>query len=187
MSTVQNILRRCQMLGIRLSLSKTPGKLRWDGPADVATDDLLAEMAAHKGAILAELSRQVMLKPLDRKTIARMSLIQAGVKVDIAVKVMATAERHEKNWAFLVRDHGYPVGFFILNHVDNYLRLHCAKGISTEELPDGTLTSWTLIDAPATIDADKTEQVPPPPAKQTKAPTNSDTGNKLFLRRTHDQ
>ena len=99
-----------------------------------------------------------MPKPLDRKTIARMSLIQAGVKVDIAVKVMAAAERHEKDWAVLVRDHGYPVGWFVLAHCDNWLRLNCGKGIATEKLPDGTIASWTI--ASVKNDGDKPGKTP---------------------------
>lgn len=85
--------------------------------------------------------------PLSHRDIARMALDQLEPDAGIRAKVWKDAEREERNWSFLIRDHGYPIGWFIFSHVDNYLRLKHGKGIATEGTGDG-IDRWWICDAP---------------------------------------
>ena len=127
--------------------------VRADGPdlvlKGLLTPEILAFGREHKEAILAELHRQATPKPLNRRGIARQALADAGVPVPKASLVLQAAENFERDWRFLVKDHGYPDGWFLLSHTDNWLRLNCGKGIAMEMVDGEVITHWTLIDAPA--------------------------------------
>ncbi len=64
-------------------------------------------------------------------------------------KVWQAAQVEERNWNFLVREHGYPAGWFLFAHVDNHLRLKHGKGIALEGFAD-EIASWWLCDVPDT-------------------------------------
>ena len=134
--------------------------VRADGPhlklKGLLTPEILAFGREHKAAIMAELHRQAMPKPLDRRGIARRALADAGVPAGEAALVLQAAEQFERDWNFLVKYHGYPDGWFLLCHADNWLRLKRGKGIALEIVDDEVISHWTLVDAPV-------EAAPPAP------------------------
>ena len=125
-----------------------------DGPELVLrgnlTPEILAYAKAHKPEILAELRRRSPPVCHNRRKIALAALVKLEPDAAIRAKVMAAAEKEERAWSFLVKEHGYPAGWFILNHVDNWLRLNKAKGVAVEG-PGDTITHWWLVDAPAEV------------------------------------
>ncbi len=125
-----------------------------DGPELVlrgkATPDVVAYARKHKAEIMALLTKPKAppppAKPLDRRPIALAALRAVERDPAVQFKVWRAAMRHEQDWGFLVQDHGYPVGWFLLSHIDNFLRLHHGRGIATEEMPDGQITHWEIVE-----------------------------------------
>ena len=114
-------------------------------PIDRVDAALREQIIANKPALLALLATPPA-KPIDRRQIAWECLLRCEPDAAARARVWRAAEQHEKDWRFLVLRHGYPLGWFLLCHVDNHLRLHHGKGITTEELPDGTIVHWKTVE-----------------------------------------
>ena len=112
--------------------------------------DTLELVRRHKRELLTELRRQTPPVAHDRRRVAMAALARLEPNPAIRSQVLAAAEREERGWSFLVRDHGYPAGWFILSHVDNFLRLTHRKGIATEG-PGDVVSNWWIFDAPAEV------------------------------------
>ena len=145
MSTADTLVARAKALNVELVLTPDGGAKARNVPKD-----FLLELRAHKAEILALLRAQAAKAantPATRRNIAWQALNRLEPDAAIRAKVWRQAEQEERNWGFLVREHGYPAGWFLFAHVDNHLRLHRGKGIATESV-DGDVVAWWIVDAP---------------------------------------
>ncbi len=79
-------------------------------------------------------------------SIARQALDKLEPDAGIRAKVWAEAVREERNWAFLVREHGYPAGWFVFGHVDTWLRQHHHQGIALETVQiEESIAAWWIV------------------------------------------
>ncbi len=146
--TIADSIKTIAERGVVLSLGQEPGTVHCQCSVGFKpTPQLLAWIERHKPAILAELRRQAPLMSHDRRKVAVAALAKVELDAPTRAKVLADAERQERAWAFLVRDHGYPPGWFFLTHTDSWLQLHHGKTIATEG-PGDTITHWWICDAP---------------------------------------
>ena len=113
-------------------------------PTHGPSETLKAPETAANEAVSGEPNQNT---PLNRRNIAWQALLKLEPDAATRAKVWRQAEQEERNWGFLVRNHGYPAGWFLFAHVDNHLRLHRGKGIATESV-DGDVAAWWIVDAP---------------------------------------
>ena len=171
--SIADSIRTIAERGVVLSPGREPGTVHCQCSVGCKpTPQLLAWIEKHKSALLAELRRQA--PPIhDRRKIATAALAKLEPDASVRAKVLADAERQERAWAFLIRDHGYPVGWFVLMHVDSWLQLHHGKTIAVEG-PGDSILHWWICDAPAEPGNAVTVTLPP---KIEEIP-NSVTGTK---------
>ena len=113
-------------------------------PTKGPSEALKAQETAANEAVSGEPNQNT---PASRRSIAWAALSRLEPDAAIRAKVWQAAQVEERNWNFLVREHGYPAGSFLFAHVDNHLRLHRGKGIATESV-DGDVAAWWIVDAP---------------------------------------
>ena len=116
-------------------------------PAEPTHGPSVAKKAPQTAANEAVLGVPKRNTPLNRRNIAWTALLKVEPDAGIRQRVWRAAEQQERDWAFLIRDHGYPAGWFLFAGVDAWLRQHKAKGIVLEGFAD-EIASWCLCDAP---------------------------------------
>ncbi len=96
---------------------------------------------------------------LDYRSVAWLALLQIEPDAITRQTVWDAAEAEERKWAFLVREHGYPAGWFVFGYVDDFLRKHRRKGIALEIVPvEERIAAWWLVDAPDEQNNSKVKQ-----------------------------